>query len=137
MTRFIAAVLILSSLGGLLAACAPGRNGDPRIGTVWTLVSLDGAPLVPGTTITAEFRPGGKIGGTSGCNSYNASYDLRGSSITIGPVMGTLMACPEPIMSQEQAYVGLLQRAARFAIEGDSLVLTTSSAAELVFEVGG
>lgn len=104
------------------------------IGTVWNLVSLNGESLVPGTTITAEFRDDGKIGGTSGCNAYNASYELSGSSITIGPAMGTLMACPEPIMDQETAYLGYLQDAARFAIKGETLTLTTGSGEDLVFE---
>lgn len=135
MVSDVAKALIASGLGVLLAACAPVGGGSQLIGTEWHLVSLGGQSLLPNTTITIEFQDDGKVGGTSGCNSYNASYRIRGSSIAIGSAMWTLMACPEPIMDQETAYLGLLQDASHFEVDGESLTLTTGSGARLVFEV--
>jgi heat shock protein HslJ len=94
-------------------------------GVIWNLTSLNGQPLLPTTSITAEFSEDGTVGGSSGCNNYNAVYETDGSSITINssPAAMTLMACPEPIMEQERAYLEALSAAATYEVSADSLSL--------------
>ena len=60
---------------------------------------------------TARFQDG-KVSGHAGCNSFNASYEITGDQITIGPAMTTRMHCAEPdgIMDQEQEYLQALSR---------------------------
>jgi heat shock protein HslJ len=88
-----------------------------------------------GTTITAELDTRGNLGGTSGCNSYSAQYQVSDSSMTIGPTSGTLMACAEAVMSQETAFLAALGATTSYAISGDQLTLEDSSGdTRLVFE---
>lgn len=94
-------------------------------GTIWNLTSLNGQTLVPTTSITAEFGEDGVVSGSSGCNNYSAGYESDGSNITINtsPAASTMMACPEPIMVQESAYMQALGAATTYEVSADTLTL--------------
>lgn len=83
--------------------------------------------LLAGTEITAKISAG-SIDGTSGCNNYRGSARTEGSSISIGQLSGTEMACSTPagLMKQERAYLEALPRAAKFTVEAGGLVLLTA-----------
>ena len=84
--------------------------------------------LVPGTTITAIFGPGGTISGSDGCNQYSGSYMVSGSQLQVSPTLAsTMMACGEPagVMEQEAQYLAALQSAATYQIEGNVMQLRT------------
>jgi heat shock protein HslJ len=40
------------------------------------------------------FYAGGSVAGADGCNTLRGTYRADGDALSIGPVMGTLMACP-------------------------------------------
>jgi heat shock protein HslJ len=97
--------------------------------TLWTLVAIDGNPLADKTQITAMFEPGeevgtGTIGGSSGCNNYNAGYTIDGYNIEVQTALTTLMMCPED-MDVEESFLQALQAAQTFEIFADRLVLRT------------
>lgn len=115
-----------------LVACGqtdPSTAGAaiPLEGTGWTLLSYDeggSATDVPaGVSVTARFSDG-RVSGVSGCNRYTAEYTVAGETLEIGPVAGTLMACPEPAGSVETAYLAALARTATFQTTGSELALT-------------
>jgi len=83
---------------------------------------------IPGTTISLNFA-NGTLSGFGGCNSYNSTYRVPGKSknVQIDPITSTGALCSEEIMVQEQNYFTALQSASSFAINGDSLTLTTAS----------
>lgn len=100
----------------------------------WTLLTLNGAPLLPDSTINATFEDG-QISGHSGCNSYGGPYTSTGSRLRFGMVAMTMMAClDEDVMAQEQAYAEALSNVAKFRLEGDRLeLLDKSGTAILVY----
>lgn len=115
-----------------LVACGqtdPGTAGTglPLEGTGWTLLSYDeggSATDVPdGVSVTARFSDG-RLSGVGGCNRYTAEYTVDGETLEIGPVAGTLMACPEPAGSVETAYLAALERTATFQTTDSELTLT-------------
>ena len=68
----------------------------------------------------------GEVSGTTGCNSFTASYEIiKGQQITIGPAMTTRKHCAEPdgIMEQEQQYLQALARTRTYTLETDRLEL--------------
>jgi heat shock protein HslJ len=151
MTRYLplaAAILVAALL--LPAGClTPGGERPPAggsgtgtlEGTAWDLVSLKDAGgtmtgVVPGTRVTAIFSPGGKLGGSAGCNHFFGRYTVDGSSLTMGQIGMTLMACLDPgVMEQESRYLSLLGSAAGFRIDGDRLALSDAAGSVvLVFE---
>lgn len=112
----------------------------PLIGTTWSLAALQDAPILPDSYINARFDADGVVTGTGGCNRYRASYQLDGSSLTIGAAAGTLMACPPPLMEQERAYFNALQATAAYELGVATLTLQDSvgvTLAEFVAEPQG
>jgi heat shock protein HslJ len=85
---------------------------DDLMGTGWVLDRLNfDQPALPDSTITAEFA-NGEVTGSAGCNTYNSTLSSDGGqTMTVGPVITTQMACPEPILDQELAYLTALQNA--------------------------
>lgn len=76
--------------------------------------------VLPDTEITAEVKEG-MIAGSAGCNRYSAGFQMDGDQIKIEGAITTLMACPDPIMQQEQAYLETLQKAASYSISDSTL----------------
>jgi heat shock protein HslJ len=116
---------------------------NPLAGTRWQAASFWDAELsdtglvLPGTTLTMAFDKTGKLNGSSGCNTYSASYVVTGSQLAITPPTGTNRLCntPEGIMQQEAAFLSLLPGVGGYFVEGDSLYLedaTGTVVAELV-----
>ena len=42
------------------------------------------------------FGPGGTVTGSDGCNSLRGTYEVRGDTLRVRSLMGTLMACTLP-----------------------------------------
>jgi len=120
-------VVVIFALLGLLviSACASsqGTSAASLTGTQWVLTELNGQSPVPGTTITAAFTEEGQVTGSSGCNTYNGSYEIDGDTIKFGLTATTMMACPDPIMNQERDYLGALESAGTYEIANDELTL--------------
>jgi heat shock protein HslJ len=68
------------------------------------------------------------MSGSSGCNSYQAGYEVDGNNITISLPISTMMACAESdgMMEQEQVYLTAIGIAATQQISGDSMEVRTS-----------
>lgn len=116
--------LILVIICLLLAACG-GSAEEPQsldLSGEWKLTSLNGQELLPESTITLVFE-NGQAGGSAGCNSYGGSYNLDGSSLAIGSLVQTEMACMEPqgLMEQESLYLQTLSTAVSVRQNGDTL----------------
>jgi heat shock protein HslJ len=103
----------------------------------WVLVegSHDGQPIAPpaGSSVTLNID-GTEIGGTSACNHYGGTMERDGGSITIGALSMTEMACDEPIMALESAYLAALASVTAATRAGDTLTLT-GPGTELAFEI--
>ena len=106
-------------------------------GTSWNVISYNNGnqavvSVIIDTEITAIFGTDGTLSGSSGCNSYNTSYEVDGDSIAISPQIAATMAfCAEPegIMDQEQQYLAALPTAATYSIELDRMEMRTSEGA--------
>ena len=126
-----------------LVGCFSGNATSPTdatsavslVGPTWRVTSIDGQPVLSGTTITAEFSSEDRVAGTSGCNRYMGSAKAEAGRITLGPLAGTLMACsPDAVMTQEARYLAVLGAAKSYSVSGDELRLGPSAAeATLVF----
>jgi heat shock protein HslJ len=103
-------------------------------GTEWVLRKLDGreGEALRGRA-TLAFASG-KVSGSTGCNRFQGavSEGERATSLVIGPLMTTRMACPEPLMAQERAFLDKLGQAELFQFLLGDLVLSGSDGA-LVF----
>lgn len=127
----------------LLAALATGCGGteeqDVTVleGATWMLVAMRGAdvglqPVTAGVQTTAAFA-GGTVGGNGGVNQYSGTYKASGDgqmTIELGP--STLMAGPEPAMTQEAQYFALLPKTQEFIVTAESLQLMDGAGVALM-----
>ena len=72
----------------------------------------------------------------AGATTTPVRTSLDDHSLTIGPqLVSTMMACPDPAMAVEAAYLRLLPTVDSFTIDGDTLTLTDATATPvLVFD---
>lgn len=137
MNTFAKSMMRIASVGLILAvmvACGgdddatTDENGDTAppqdpTGWTWTLVELNGQPLVENTVIDMTLTSD-EASGTGGCNGYNGAITIDGSSFTVATEMArTMMACEDAIMAQEDAYLAALADVATFEIVDDDLLL--------------
>ena len=131
----VGAVLVL-----LLAACGdatPGTGSDPAaLDGDWQLTSgtVDGTDLDLSTGEVTLTVDGVGWGGTAACNQYFATATGDGDQVTVEGVGSTEMACDEPLMALESAYLTALQRVSTVAAVGDTLTLASGDGVTLEFE---
>ena len=75
------------------------------------------------TEVTIRFvSSGNEFNGSAGCNSYFGQYQILDGTLSIIPPIGqTEIACPEPILSQEVAYLSTLLVAESYQVSGNRL----------------
>ena len=97
--------------------------GNPLVGTAWKLITLNGAPVLPGSEITAIFGDGSNLSGTGGCNNYSGTYSVNGNSISVQNIVNSQQQCvsPDGVMPQERSYINVLGSASGFEIQGTTL----------------
>lgn len=128
--RLAAAVAATAALAGC-SGTSPAEPDpvDTLIGPTWSLVTLNGQPVLSGTQVTAVFSTGERVNGKAGCNGYFGSVRLEPGRVAFGTLGATRMACfPEAIMDQEQRFFGALEAATHFSVRGEELRLGPSSA---------
>jgi putative lipoprotein len=83
-------------------------------------------PAVEDTEAGITFNEDGTVAGNSGCNGFGGNYTVEGDQVAFSEIVSTLIACEEPIMSQEEAVFKVLTDTASYAIEGNTLTLTNN-----------
>lgn len=125
-------VLVVLLCAATMVQAQTGRNfaTDQRVltGTEWRLVSLGPAGaetnLVAGTTVTLKFGEDGRASGSTGCNSYSGTYQVRGDNVTFGRLVSTRRAClDQNANQQEQRLLSTLESANRFRLAENRLTI--------------
>jgi heat shock protein HslJ len=103
-------------------------------GTTWSATGINNGKqavvsLVADTTVTAVFGEDGTITGSAGCNTYNGTYEVSGTDLTIGTLATTMMACEPDVSTQEADYLAALARVTTYSISGDQLELRDAQGA--------
>lgn len=138
--HLVCAILAAAALAAPFAeaaADAPAATPPPLEGTTWRLTRMRGeAPPAGAETATLRLE-GGRVSAFAGCNRLAGGYSIAGDRLRLGPLAGTMMACPEPAASLEKAYVAALAGELAFRIEDARLTLSRAgeAAPALVFEM--
>jgi heat shock protein HslJ len=109
----------------------PGQLG----GVEWHATAINNGrggveSVVQGTDPTATYDPAGTVSGNAGCNTFNGPAVVDGTSIAIGPLASTKMACAdEKASAQETAYLAALEAATTFEVRGAVLELRDADGA--------
>ena len=108
----------------------------------WKLTSIDGVLVPEGVVATVLFTPAGtpmnrgeenSITGGGGCNNFIGGYNLTDDTFTTGPFNVTQMACDEPIMQVEGAFLTGLESAQNYQIALNQLIINTGGGSLLLY----
>ena len=117
--------LVVACGGALVVACGGMMRKETRSleRTAWVAQDVDGHGVVARVQSTIAFGGDGQANGQGGCNRYRASATLGKGTIALGPIAATRMACPPPIMEQEQRFFAALESVRRYEVDKGMLVL--------------
>ena len=123
-TRLIAVLVVVA---GVVAACSsgPGTGGE-LAGTKWILRSYlvdTTLTLVPDTEYADAEFDANRVSGFGGCNRFDSLYRAGGRTLFISDPASTLMACAQPSMDFETAYLALLGNSRFYTARGNSLTI--------------
>ena len=106
-----------------------GDNHGERIGLddrKWVLEQIKGRQTfvaLPYAFLNFDERKG-SAGGNTSCNAFGGSYRVTGNNISFKNIIHTMMACEKDNrMSVEQEFLQGLERADRYEIRGERLLL--------------
>jgi heat shock protein HslJ len=134
--RYTLAVLALAILS-IVTQAQTGRvmSTDQRVltGTDWRLASLGPAgaetDVIAGTTVTLRFGEEGRASGSTGCNNYSGTYQVRGDNISFSRLVSTRRAClDQNANQQEQRFLSALEAANRFRLTSNRLTILSDRA---------
>jgi heat shock protein HslJ len=137
MLRSIASTAIIAVLLVGCGSTPPAGGGGPvDLTGDWQLSSgtVDGAsfPVVDDWPITLSVK-GRDIGGRSPCNHYGGEVVVDAGGSRLEMTSMTAMACEEPVMAAEAAFMAALPRIRGATREGDRLTLL-GPGVELAFD---
>ena len=129
----VALVACGGSGGGTGSGGSGGSGGGSRAaleGPTWVLVQVGSgiSNPVPSTQVTAVFA-NGRVSGYSGCNRYDATYTVHGSSMRVSSrISTTKMMCTPEGQAIETQYLAALPKVTSFDATATKLVLTGGGA---------
>lgn len=134
--RLIVALLVLVSMF-MVAQAQSGLTGID-----WRLVSLGptGAEtdVIAGTTVTLKLAEDERVSGSTGCNNYGGSYQIRGENISFGRIVSTRRAClDQNANEQEHRFLSTLETANRFRLSSNRLTIISDRGRSVLNFVSG
>ena len=133
--RVLTAVLVVAIM---VAGCGSGSSGATSTKATgpyafenkpWVLE--EGIPNADHAPPTATFNRG-RVTGFNGCNTYNASYKATATTLTIGQIAGTLMACTPPGDEVERGFNKALAQVRKWKVSQGKLTLSNASGQQLL-----
>jgi heat shock protein HslJ len=118
----------------VLAGCSDEVTGPSDLqGGQWRLQSMETEEgrFVPddSSLFTVQFAADGTVGVRADCNQCGGSYTLNGDTLTVGPLVCTLIACPT---ARGQQFATLLDGTGEVEIEDDRELEIESSEGTLI-----
>lgn len=95
----------------------------------WQIADLNGGGQVARGRLM--FDPGdqgtSRLSGTAGCNRFNGSWKQDGTTLKLGPMATTKMACPPPAMEIERRVLALLEavNSVTYITDGAAILATS------------
>lgn len=123
MLKVLTASSLAILMGTLVHGTVSAQTGDtPPYGT-WTVESVREAPVGDDIQITMDLAKDGTVSGSGGCNFYSGQAEVGEKTLEINPPAVTRMACPSPVMEQEQAFFDALDAVQGWQVRKENLVL--------------
>jgi heat shock protein HslJ len=120
---FLAGIALVMLQGRQMAQKNLVGTGASLTGVNWRPVVLGAESMPDDSGMFVQFEVDGSFKGHGGCNSFFGSLEQSDAGVSIGPIGATRMACPEPVMKRETAFITALQNTKQFELGRDKLHL--------------
>ncbi len=121
--------VVLVSVVGCSSMEAPPARQPPTIspaslvGIWWVAEDIDGGGVLDRVQSTLTFESPQRISGRAACNSYFGTVEPGRGTHRLKPVGTTRMACPPPVMDQEQRFLTALGAVTGLRFDAGKLLL--------------
>ena len=120
---FLAGIALVMLQGRQMAQTSLGGGGAGLTGVTWRPLVVGAESLPADSGMFVQFEEDGSIKGNGGCNSFFGSLQQTDEGVTVSPLGATRMACPEPVMQREAAFLSALQKTRHFGLGSARLQL--------------
>ncbi len=134
---FLAGIAFVTLQGRQMAQQSILGSGAGLTGISWRPIMVANEAIPEDSGIFVSFEVDGSIKGRGGCNNFSGSLQRTESGIEIGPLGATRIACPQPIMSRETAFLEALQKTKGFQADNDSMRMLDDEGSVLAEFVAG
>jgi heat shock protein HslJ len=105
------------------AAVVVDEAPDALIGRMFVAETLEGEPVADDVESTLRFESEGRVVGSAGCNNFQGTYEVEGSTLSFGPMAVTRKMCPPAVMDQEAAFLQAMEKVRIFTWGEDGSLL--------------
>lgn len=133
----IALLVLAFAVFKIQARLSSATTGAEFTGIDWRPTSVGGETVPDDTEQFVRFEVDGSISGHGGCNRFFGALESIDGGIEVGPLGATRMACPEPIMSRELAFLDAVQKTRKFDSRKEGLRLLDENSEVLAELVAG
>lgn len=109
---------------------------NPLEGTAWKLISYTPAGKTAqhnaAGLVTLMFEPNGDLSGSTGINTYEATWKMNGKTLDISQPAITKMVGPQFMENQESDYLSLMGSVAGFTLSAGQLDLINAAGAPIM-----
>ncbi len=120
---FLAGIAFVTMQGRQMAQLGVSGGGAEVTGIRWRPVIVGDDAIPDDSGMFIRFEVDGSIKGHGGCNGFSGSLEQAASGVGVGPLSATEMACPEPIMSREMAFLDAVKKTRNFGSGNDNMRL--------------
>ncbi|MEM6760084.1 MAG: META domain-containing protein [Pseudomonadota bacterium] len=102
------------------------------MGTEWVIDRIAGRDVVESSSASLIFLQGGQLAGNASCNNLIGRYALDNMSVSLAPGGVTMMACPDAVMTQEQALLKALETVERYRVDQSGVLVLTTAGGDVI-----
>lgn len=124
MLKLLVSIAALPLLAGVAFAADPVPF---ELTGQWRVEILDFATKAPAPPAIIEIKPDRTFSGFSGCNRYSGAFQMEQDRITFGAPAATKMMCAPAAMEQEGKFLGLLNGALTWKVDGRGILLSNGT----------
>jgi heat shock protein HslJ len=105
-----------------VSAASAVRTAPRDVRGAWKIVQARTEPILDTRRTRLDLGADGRLSGHTSCNTMSGDYALDGSSIRIGRIVTTRMACGPTALEQEDRILSALEAAKTIKVRDDGLL---------------
>lgn len=135
MVGMLLALAILASAGvgpGAAQQGATAVDAARLTSSEWLAEDIRGGGVIDNARSSIAIAANGALTGSAACNRLIGRAKVEGSTVLLGPLATSRMACPPAVMDQERKFLAALEAARTYRFDGALLRFHDAGGAEVI-----